>query len=111
MLKHEIKIQSHLRVSLVPIFFLLVFFTSSAARVMAFQDKDRLSFDELIKTDAVRSYALERYEESLAAFQSLLAQYPMDPAVRRYIGACLEHLGRSGEAALFFSGSDWTKSG
>ncbi len=66
------------------------------------QEKKEPSAAELVKTKAGQLFVTRRFEEALEEFKALSREYPQSIIIKRYIGACLDHLGRDEEAAAAF---------
>lgn len=66
------------------------------------EKEGRLSVEELMKSKAGELFVNRRFEEALAEFRKLAAEYPRDIVIRRYIGACLDNMRRDEEAIAAF---------
>lgn len=66
------------------------------------QKKEYLTVQELIKSKAGQLFVTRRFAEALEEFKLLSRQYPKDIVIKRYIGACLDHLRRDEEAVTAF---------
>lgn len=64
--------------------------------------EENLTTEELLKTEASRLFLVRQFDKALKEFQKLERQYPKDTVIKRYIGACLVHLGRDDEAITQF---------
>lgn len=74
------------------------FFCLSAPSLFAKEKKEILTVEELTQTKASRLFVTRRFAEALEEFKQLERQYPKDIVIKRYMGACLDHLRRDGEA-------------
>ena len=70
---------------------------------LAADGKEQLNAEEILKTKAGKLFVTRQYSESLEEFRRLAEEYPRDIAVRRYMGACLDHLRRDEEALTVFT--------
>ena len=64
--------------------------------------KEYLNPKELLKTKAGQLFITRRYGQALQAFEDLAKDYPNDLIIKRYRGACLDHLKRDEEAITAF---------
>lgn len=64
--------------------------------------EDRLTVEELTQTKASQLFVTRQFAQALEEFRKLEKEYPKDIVVKRYIGACLDHLNRDEEAIAAF---------
>lgn len=62
------------------------------------EKKEFLTIEEIAKTKANQLFITRRFAEALEEFRKLEREYPKDIVVKRYQGACLDHLKRDEEA-------------
>ena len=61
------------------------------------------SIEELSKSKALQAFLIHKYDEALNEFRALLAEYPDNVLLERYVGACLSELRRDDEAIIAFN--------
>ena len=63
---------------------------------------ESLSAEELLKTPAGEAFIIGDYPKAVGEFKLLVAKYPKDIKIKRYLGASHFHLKQYDEAASFF---------
>lgn len=66
------------------------------------EKKETLTVEELVKTQANQLFVTRKFAEALEEFKKLEREYPKDLVIKRYVGACLDHLRRDEEAIEAF---------
>jgi len=81
---------------------LLILFTGlsclAAPSVLAQGKKETLTVEELVKTRANQLFVTRKFAEALEEFKKLEREHPKDFVIKRFIGACYDHLRRDDEA-------------